>query len=643
MKQEAGQIYRYHEKRTEELINSMSNDPLTTNAFITNTYATLSQKHPAFLWFSLGTIVSSKVGQNLNVAGNAVIGSAEQAKFAKVVLKNLSSGNQSIFKDIMPLFLTYESVGIEGIELLSKSNVKTPFKDSLLVKAFKNYSQLQEQQATIAKSLGLPLNDPKVITQLFSDKKNVDLMHSIAMNIAREEQTVVQDMYEQKFVDIIQDPTFSWFGHQATLDEIEILGKTFKFSDYVDDPSDFAQRMNLADKLLQQMENGIGKGEFLKLQDDILKNADCTLWAVNPNTPGIGGDNGIYWGQRADEYDRKVKDSVLVYLNPEQSIQEAITNPIDNNAQNLAPSIFTGEHAIASVHVDPLEFFLATNPNYEVIAHDLLGLMTSKDFKQTPSCARGVCSTILTNTQKPYLKDAYIQIWDNGIHHYYQPKGEVRGITFPFMYDKTTGRPLTKPLLDISSNSYNHASTLETLYDHPEIFSTSGHPNWFNPHWRDVNINNRNQAFKSWVNDRFMNAATQSTKHVDIGIEYNSKNGFASFGSFNGNTKVVKGGKNTNGTLTLKGKDIFHGDSGEINFSKLSGSTSNDGTHGTGDGSHRIKISITGMTLTDGTRLEFNENSKKFECLNCDQHHNTAIQRELETQALLMKQHTEGV
>lgn len=188
----------------------MSNSPLTINVFITNTYTTGSQKHPVFLWVSLGTIVSSKVGQNLKIAGNVVIGSAEQAEFAKVVLENLSLGNQRIFKDIMPILLTYESVGIEGIEVLSKSNIDNPFKKSFILNAMRDYSQVQKQQAIIAASLGLPLNDPKVITQLFQDKKYVYLAHSIAMSISIEEQAIGQNTYEQDLANVFQDPI--WKG-----------------------------------------------------------------------------------------------------------------------------------------------------------------------------------------------------------------------------------------------------------------------------------------------------------------------------------------------------------------------------------------------------------------------------------------------
>ncbi len=105
MKQsEAEQVYLNHKARTEALINSMGDNPQAINAFITNTYSTLYQNEPAFLWFSLGTMVSSTVGQNLQVATQAVIRTAGQAAPAKLVVDSFGKGNQAIFKDIIPLF-----------------------------------------------------------------------------------------------------------------------------------------------------------------------------------------------------------------------------------------------------------------------------------------------------------------------------------------------------------------------------------------------------------------------------------------------------------------------------------------------------------------------------------------------------------
>jgi hypothetical protein len=60
---EAEQVYLYHDKRTKEQIEALGNNPQAVNAFITNSYAILSQENPSFLWFSLGAIGSETVGR----------------------------------------------------------------------------------------------------------------------------------------------------------------------------------------------------------------------------------------------------------------------------------------------------------------------------------------------------------------------------------------------------------------------------------------------------------------------------------------------------------------------------------------------------------------------------------------------------
>ncbi len=181
----------------------------------------------------------------------------------------------------------------------------------------KNYSLLQTQQITIANALGLTLNDPKVIAQLFSDEKNIELAHSVGMGIAIEEQKTVQDIYEKELVDILLDPALGWLGHQAKLDEINILDKSYRLFDYIDDPADLEQRLHFAEILLTAVEDGISNGELSKFQADVHKMAAHTLWMANPHSKpnAISEMNGAYWGQQADEHDKKVKDSVLAFIN----------------------------------------------------------------------------------------------------------------------------------------------------------------------------------------------------------------------------------------------------------------------------------------------------------------------------------------
>jgi hypothetical protein len=272
---EAEQVYLYHDKRTKEQIEALGNNPQAVNAFITNSYAILSQENPSFLWFSLGAIVSETVGRNIQAASQASMHLANQQPSSKIVLDSFSKGNQEIFKDILAIYLTYKSIGIEGIKLLTNSNLENnPFENYALYNALEKYSLLEAEQSKIASSLGLPLNDSKVIDILFSDEANITRVHMIAMGIADEEQTKVQPIYIDSFTEIIQDQTLGWVGGQFKLDEINILGKSFKFSDYIDNPADFDQRMAFAKILLNEMEESIKNGQFEKIQADVLKMAE---------------------------------------------------------------------------------------------------------------------------------------------------------------------------------------------------------------------------------------------------------------------------------------------------------------------------------------------------------------------------------
>ena len=254
---EAEQIYLHHVDRTNVVLESMGDNPQKINAFITNTYAYLAKENPTFIWFSLGTIVSSKVGDNLQFAMQAIIHSAGQADSAKVILKNFAEGNQAVFKDILPLFLTYEDIGIEGIELLKKSTEVNPFQNKSVLEAMKSHSMLKNEQSKIANSLGLPLNESKVIEKLFSNKNNIEIVHNIGMKILEVEQTILQDMYKQDLVDILLDPTLSWVGQLINLSEVPILGKGYKFSDYIENPADINQRIALGNEIFNAIENGI--------------------------------------------------------------------------------------------------------------------------------------------------------------------------------------------------------------------------------------------------------------------------------------------------------------------------------------------------------------------------------------------------
>ncbi len=478
--------------------------------------------------------------------------------------------------------LTYESIGIEGVELLKNSDIENSFQNDWVYNAFKTHSLLEAKQCSIAKSLGLPLNDPKVIAQLFSDKENIKLAHSVEIGLATEEQLTVQNIYKKEFVEIMLDPTLGWLGHQAKLDEIKILDKTFNFFDYVDNPADLEQRLKFAEILLGAIDDGISKGDFSKLQDDVLKMAAHSLWLANPHTTpnAIGDINGAFWGPKADEFDKQVKDSVVAFLNdnledltPPQEIALKIADA--NIDPSFPASVLTGEHKIVEITVDPLDYFLDNNPNYEVIANNISELWNSTNYFRDPIYG----GTIFSNPNIPYLGNkAYLVLYTDGEYQYYQPSGEVRGITFPFMYDKTTGIPLTMPILDPQGH-YNHASTIDTIYNNPTAFNTPSNINWYNPYWNQAVQQAKAEAlsnyFKAITVDSFMNAVVAPTNTIN----YNY----------------------SNAKLELKIGDIIHNDSNLIDFSTI---------HGNGN------VLVVAVKLANGENYVLNEGS--YVCNNCN-------------------------
>ena len=606
---EAEEVYLGNLKRTEDVIDSMSDNPQAINTFITNTYALLSQKDPAFLWFQLAAVVSGSVGKNIQMAIKGDIYSLGQVESSNIVHKAFSEGNQAIFKNILPIYLTYDSIGIEGCEQLSISSFGNPFQEESTLSALRIYALLQEKQEAIANKLGLPVNHAKVIEELISEKSNIELMHTVAKGVAFQEQNKVQDIYEDKFVDVLLDPKLGWAGHQFKLDEIKILDKSYNFFDYIDNPADFDQRMAFAEILLTAIEDGISNGLLSQHQADVADMAKATLWMGNPYTKAdlIGDVNGVVWGQQADEHDKKVLELVQNFINPEKTAQGTpIASPIDMNDNDIFASAFNGANKIVKVEVDPLAFFLATNPNYEVIANNVTELLSSTAYNRAPLYG-GVA---LYHPDLPYLKNhTHLAIYNDGEYHYYQPYGEVRGITFPFMYDKSTGVPLTMPIADAYGH-YDHSSTIDTLYKNPQAFNTPSHINWYNPHWskvvKDAMVQSVNNYVKSITVDRMMDAIKAPFGKT---LSYDSRSA----------------------KIELKMKDVYDDNdthSGSIDFSTLKGLRTlgdhsgdhpgpNFGTYaGSGSSDHKAKIIITEIKTASGWVLKPDANGN-FSCINC--------------------------
>lgn len=264
---------------------------------------------------------------------------------------------------------------------------------------------------------------------------------------------------------------------------------------------------------------------------------------------------------------------------------------IDDGSYSIFPSVFSGEKEISKITIDPLATFLSMNPSFEVIAETPEELLASGDYFKSP----WYYATALSNPQLPYLNNStYIMVYDVQDILYYPIDGEVRGITFPFIFDTNTGVPLTVPLFD-DIGHYSHESTIEILYSNPELFNTPGHINWYNPYWNDVVAQAKQQA----ITDYHMNLFSQSFMHfMTAGITHYSQD-------------FVLVEYHSNNKINMS--DVFY-DSNTLNNSNFGNSSLF-----LSEGDAPAKVVISSIQLADGTLLERNDMGG-FSCSNCSSH-----------------------
>ena len=127
---EAYAVFLDKDQKTKGFIKKFSDSQLA-NAAITSIYWKLSKKDPAFLWFQGAAIASNQVGKNILSSGSrAIIEQSELLANAitnntpiktdelEILYNSLAMGNIAIFENIIPLYLTYQEIGIEGLKLL---------------------------------------------------------------------------------------------------------------------------------------------------------------------------------------------------------------------------------------------------------------------------------------------------------------------------------------------------------------------------------------------------------------------------------------------------------------------------------------------------------------------------------------------
>lgn len=318
-------IYNANVKNTEIFMNNISHnkDGVLLNAAVTSCYLELARNDPPFLWLALGSLVSNTVGKNIHFSSLVNQYTLGVSNAASTILKDFAGGNQLIFKSIVPLYKTFQQVGLEGIKLLKGYKDKTPFNNDAVIKAFEDYDNLRENQKKIAQSLNLSNNHPKVIDTLLSEPHNEKLANDAAYNIALHEQNQVQEMYENfELISIMMNPLLGFIGHQFHLDGIEIDGIKYNMMDYVNNPADIDQRMVfvkiLTSALMQCVKSKGIESVFSAIQDK----ANEMYWLANIYTAPdkIGGPNGYYWANKAEYFDEELSLKIIDFIELDPSI-----------------------------------------------------------------------------------------------------------------------------------------------------------------------------------------------------------------------------------------------------------------------------------------------------------------------------------
>jgi len=255
--QTAYNIYQKNKDATTELLASYNNEPLEVNAVITNTYIALSRNDPAFLWLAAGAIGSNKVGENIQNSGlgNLLNGLpalgdfvSEHASFSTQyfadIYAELPGGNQAIFKNLIPVYLTFLETGSEGLLALQKHEAGKKLISDDLYNAFVNHEIIVGNLNTIADSLGVSPNDIKAIRQLFSDPQMQALALDVAISFMKHEQGIVQIMYSDELIEAMTNSFLVQAGELFGFTGVKVNDHFYSFAEYVADPGDYNQRVH---------------------------------------------------------------------------------------------------------------------------------------------------------------------------------------------------------------------------------------------------------------------------------------------------------------------------------------------------------------------------------------------------------------
>jgi hypothetical protein len=432
---------------------------------------------------------------------------------------------------------------------------------------------------------------------LFADEKNLEYAYQAALFLIEHEQDVVQDMYQPDFTAALKNDHFTTIAELLKLTGVTVGGQYYSFAQ-IKDPSDILQRMEYFKSVLSAIKDQYLSPDTLKkFLFDVDHAFIDSMNRINPyhfDANSEGGVSNIQSHRFRFDFIKPI-DNFLTenFIVNKEALFHSNTDIsfIDDGSHSIFPSIFSGEKEISKMTIDPLATFLSMNPSFEVIAETPEELLASSDYFKS----QWYYATALSNPQLPYLNNStYIMVYDVQDILYYPIDGEVRGITFPFIFDTNTGVPLTVPLFD-DIGHYSHESTIEILYSNPELFNTPGHINWYNPYWNDVVAQAKQQAITNY----YMNMFSQSFMH------------FITDGITNYSQDFVLVDYHSNNKISMS--DVFY-DSNTLNNSNFGNSSLF-----LSEGDAPAKVVISSIQLADGTLLERNDMGG-FSCSNCSSH-----------------------
>ncbi len=575
------EIFLHNKNEAQEYLSQYGTTGQDRNIGVSLSYEQIYKNDPLFVWFSAATLGSIQVGKAISLVNYIPLNHFDSIN---TISLGFSYGNQEIHNNIVALYNTYQDYGVEGLRKLQELDETEKYISEEAVKAFEIYSEIKAQANQYAKSFNFSSNHIEVVKYILNQHENIILLKKASTLLVQHEQTIVQPMYELLFYEngltvgeTLNDVSFvqkliankiEWAGAKILDNYISTDG--YDFSSYEQRMSYFSKVFDEYFKILTQEE---GYERINEQRESMIADLEVKY---------------IAYGEHFQEQNNYVQAGNIYLENIElsdtnQDPSIKVTN--ENSVQNILSTIIAGENEIVKISLDPLDVFLKINPNYEVIAHDISELWASTNYHRTPLYG----GTALWNPNISYLSNStYLALYDDGEYHYHQPNGEVRGITFPFLYDKSTGVPLTMRILDAAGH-YDHISTIDTIYNNPQAFNSPSHINWYNPYWNQVvyqaKVDAVNSYFKSITIDSFMNSVlAPSIKSVN----YN----------------------NSNLQLELKLNDVLYGDTGNIDFSNLKGTNSSSTGYLSAIGSEFMK-------LADGTTIFQDSSGGSYACINC--------------------------